>query len=85
MAGRRMTRVEREAWEEAKRKRREELGIKLPEPLPPWGSKDTLSKQVIPYFERGEHPLMVAKKLGVNPTTVSITTTGCGVRYILRL
>lgn len=56
--------------EEEKRRRREELGIKLPEPLKPWGSVDTLSKLVIPYFEKGEHPLMVAKKLGVNKNTV---------------
>ena len=53
-----------------KRRRREELGIKLPEPLKPWGSVDTLSKQVIPYFEKGEHPLMVAKKLGAKKNTV---------------
>ena len=56
--------------EEQKRRRREELGIKLPERLQPWGSVDTLSKKVIPYFEKGEHPLMVAKKLKVNPHTV---------------
>ena len=56
--------------EEEKHRRREQLGIKLPEPLKPWGSVDTLSKQVIPYFEKGEHPLMVAKKLGVNKNTV---------------
>ena len=60
----------RSPTEEEKRKRREELGIKLPEPLKPWGSVDTLYKQVIPYFERGEHPLMVAKKLGVKKSTV---------------
>ena len=60
----------RSPTEEEKRKRREELGIKLPEPLKPWGSVDTLSKQVISYFEKGEHPLMVAKKLGVNKNTV---------------
>jgi len=63
----RRRRLERE---EQKRRRREELGIKLPEPLKPWASIDTLSKKVIPYFEKGEHPLMVAKKLKVNPNTV---------------
>ena len=56
--------------EAEKRRRREELGIKLPGLLKPWGSVDTLSKQVIPYFEKGEHPLIVAKKLGVNKNTV---------------
>jgi hypothetical protein len=56
--------------EEQKRRRREELGIKLPERLQPWGSVDTLSKKVIPYFEKGEHPLMVAKKLKANPNTI---------------
>jgi DNA-binding NarL/FixJ family response regulator len=29
-----------------------------------------VSKQVVPYFEKGEHPLMVAKKLGLNKNTV---------------
>lgn len=53
-----------------KRRRREELGIKLPKPLKPWASVDTLSKKVIPYFEKGEHPLMVAKKLKANPDTI---------------
>lgn len=56
--------------EEQKRRRREELGIQLPEPLKPWGSVDTLSKKVVPYFEKGEHPLIVAKKLKVKPSTV---------------
>lgn len=56
--------------EEQKCRRREELGIKLPDRLSPWGSMDTLSKKVIPYFEKGEHPLMVAKKLKANPKTV---------------
>ena len=56
--------------EEQKRRRREELGIKLPEPLKPWGSVDTLSKKVLPYFEKGEHPLIVAKKLNANPDSV---------------
>ena len=55
---------------ERKRLRREELNIKLPEPLKPWAMKKTLSKKVIPYFERGVHPLVVAKKLRVNPNTV---------------
>ena len=56
--------------EEEKRRRRHELGITLPGPLKPWESVDTLSKQVIPYFEKGEHPLMVAKKLGANKSTL---------------
>ena len=56
--------------EEQKRRRREELGIKLPEPLKPWASVDTLSKKVTTYFEKGEHPLRVAKKLKANPSTV---------------
>ena len=56
--------------QEQKRRRREELGIKLPEPLKPWGSIDTLSKKVVPYFEKGEHPLIIAKKLNLNPHTV---------------
>lgn len=56
--------------EEQKRRRRGNLGIKLPEPLKPWTSVDTLSKKVIPYFEKGEHSLMVAKKPKANPSTV---------------
>ena len=46
------------------------FGVKLPEPLCPWDSVDTLSKEVIPYFEKGEHPLMVAKKLNRKANTV---------------
>lgn len=56
--------------EEQRRRRREELGIKLPEPLKPWASVETLSKKVIPYFEKGEHPLILAKKLEANPNTI---------------
>ena len=71
MTNRNLSRQERERLEEEqKRRRREELGIKLPDPLDPWGSVDTLSKKVIPYFEKGEHPLIVAKKLGLNKNTV---------------
>lgn len=49
---------------------RDELSIELPEPLKRWEIKDTLSKKMIPYFEKGEHPLMVIKKLKANPSTV---------------
>ena len=56
--------------EEQRRRRREELGITLPEPLKPWDSVDTLSKKVIPLFEKGEHPLIIAKNLKVNKNTV---------------
>ena len=34
------------------------------------GSHTPMSKKVIPYFEKGEHPLVVAKKLKANPSTV---------------
>jgi hypothetical protein len=60
----------RRPTEEEKRRRQEELGIVLPAPLKPWESVDTVSKQVVPHFEKGEHPLMVAKKLGLNKNTV---------------
>ena len=64
------TRQRYQEKQDEKRRRREELGIKLPEPLKPWASVDTLSKKVIPYFEKGEHPLMLAKKLKANPDTI---------------
>lgn len=60
----------REEKEEQRRRKREELKITLPEPLKPWAMKKTLSKRVIPYFEKGGHPLVVAKKLRANPNTV---------------
>ena len=50
---------------EQRRRRAEELGIRLPDPLKPWGSKDTISKDVIFHFEKGEHPLLIAKKLNL--------------------
>lgn len=60
----------REEEEEQRRRKREELKITLPEPLKPWATQKTLSKKVIPHFETGEHPLIVAKKLKANPNTV---------------
>ncbi len=56
--------------EEERQRRLKELGIKLPGPLKPWDSVDTISKQVIPYFEKGEHPRFVAKKLRLKKSTV---------------